>query len=169
MKKLSPRGIKILKIVHLFFAVLWIGGGIALLLVLFSVSPENGDELYMKSRIIQIIDDFLIIPGALGSFFIGIVYGIWTNWGFFKHKWITVKWVVTVAQILFGTFVLGPWVNENVEIASQLRDAAMDNAVLLHNVQMSQIFGSGQVFLLVAVFLVVSVLKPWKGKKASKQ
>lgn len=165
MKKLSSRGIKILKIIHLFFAVLWIGGGIALLVVLFSVNPANGDELYMKSRIIQIIDDYLIIPGALASFFIGIVYGIWTNWGFFKYKWIIVKWIVTVAQILFGTFVLGPWVNENVEIASQLRDAAMDNATLLHNINMSQTWGTLQVLILASVFLIVSVMKPWNKKK----
>lgn len=168
MKKLNPLGIKILKIIHLFFAVLWIGGGIALLVVLFSVTPLNGDELYMKSRILQIIDDFLIIPGAITSFFIGIVYGIWTNWGFFKHRWITAKWIVTVAQILFGTFALGPWINENVEIANQFRDAALDNATLLQNIEMSQIWGTIQVLLLVLVFLVISVLKPWKGRRKKK-
>lgn len=166
MKKLSSKGIKILKIIHLFFAVLWIGGGIALLVVLFGINPMNGDELYMKSRIIQLIDDCLIIPGALASFFIGIVYGMWTNWGFFKYKWITVKWVVTVAQILFGTFALGPWVNETVEIANELRDAAMTDATLLHNIEMSQTYGTIQVIILVVAFLVVSVLKPWKKKKS---
>lgn len=166
MKKLSSKGIKILKIIHLFFAVLWIGGGIALLVVLFGINPMNGDELYMKSRIIQLIDDCLIIPGALASFFIGIVYGIWTNWGFFKHRWITVKWVVTIAQILFGTFVLGPWVNETVDIANELRDAAMTDATLLHNIEMSQTYGTIQVIILVVAFLVVSVLKPWKKKKS---
>lgn len=165
MKKLSSRGVKILKIIHLFFAILWIGGGIALLVVLFGINPMNGDELYMKSRIIQLIDDCLIIPGALASLFIGIVYGIWTNWGFFKHRWITVKWVVTVAQILFGTFALGPWVNETVEIADRMRDAAINDATLLHNLEMSRIWGTLQVALLILVFLVVSVLKPWKKKK----
>lgn len=166
MKKLSSRGVKILKIIHLFFAALWIGGGIALLVVLFSVNPVNGDELYMKSRIVQIIDDYLIIPGAMASFLIGVVYGIWTNWGFFKYNWIVVKWIVTIAQILFGTFVLGPWVNENVEIANKLRDAAMDNATLVHNIQMSQTWGTLQVLILILVFLIVSVMKPWNKKKS---
>lgn len=165
MKKLGSQGVKILKIFHLFFAILWIGGGIALVLIFFSVNPINGDELYMRSRIIQIIDDFLIIPGAMGSLLIGIVYGVWTNWGFFKYKWIIFKWILTIAQILFGTFILGPWVNENVEIAFRLRDAAMNDATLLHNLQMSQIWGTVQVVILVLSFLVVSVLKPWKAKK----
>ncbi|MDH6310455.1 putative membrane protein [Dysgonomonas sp. PFB1-18] len=165
MKKLSPQGVKILKMFHLFFAILWIGGGLALVILFFSVNPANGDELYMKSRIIQIIDDFLIIPGAMASLLIGIIYGIWTNWGFFKHKWLIVKWIMTILQILFGTFVLGPWVNENVEIASALRDAAMDDATLLHNVKMSQIWGTVQVAILVITFIVVSVQKPWRPKK----
>ncbi len=165
MKKLSPQGVKILKMFHLFFAILWIGGGLALVILFFSVNPANGDELYMKSRIVQIIDDYLIIPGAMASLLIGIIYGIWTNWGFFKYKWIIVKWIMTVVQILFGTFVLGPWVNENVEIASTLRDAAMDDATLLHNVKMSQIWGTVQVAILVLTFIVVSVQKPWKPKK----
>lgn len=150
---------------HLFFAILWIGGGLALVIILFLIEPTSGDELYMKSRIIQVIDDFLIVPGALASFFIGIVYGVWTNWGFFKHKWITLKWILTIAQILFGTFVLGPWVNKNVEIAFTLRNAALNDSTLLHNVQMSQIWGTTQVAILVLAFIVISVQKPWKAKK----
>lgn len=166
MKKLGSQGIKILKIIHLFFAVLWIGGAIALLTVLFFSQPTTGDELYMTSRILQIVDDFLIIPGAIASFFIGIIYGVWTNWGFFKHRWLVVKWIVTVAQILFGTFALGPWVDRNVEIANELRNAALTNAELLHNLEMSKIYGSIQTSLLIIVFLVVSVMKPWRKKRA---
>ena len=75
---------------------------------------------------------------------------------------------MTVAQILFGTFALGPWINENVEIANQFRDAALDNATLLQNIEMSQIWGTIQVLLLVLVFLVISVLKPWKGRRKKK-
>ncbi len=165
MKKLGPQGIKVLKIVHLFFAVLWIGGAIGLLAILFLANPTNGDELYMSSRISQIVDDFLVIPGAIGSFFIGIVYGVWTNWGFFKHRWLVVKWIVTVAQILFGTFALGPWIDRNVEIAYELRDVALTNAEFLSNLEMSRIYGSIQTLLLVAVFLIVSVVKPWRPKR----
>lgn len=162
MKKLSSQGVKVLKMFHLLFAILWIGGGLALTIVLFSVQPETGDELYMKSRILQIIDDFLIIPGAMVSFLIGVIYGVWTNWGFFKHKWITVKWIMTLLQILFGTFVLGPWINQNVEIAHLLRDNALSDATLLHNLHMSKIWGTTQVAILIITFIVISVQKPWK-------
>ncbi|PWE00536.1 hypothetical protein DDZ16_04900 [Marinilabilia rubra] len=147
--------------VHLLFVVMWIGGAIALTIVLFSVHPETGDGLYMKSRIIQIIDDFIIIPGAMGNLLIGIIYGVWTRFGFFKFRWMIVKWILTVAQILFGTFFLGPWVNENVKIADELGKAAFSNDTFQHNLEMNAIWGTVQLLLLLFV-LVVSVQKPWK-------
>ncbi len=164
MPTLKKQGLKILKMVHLLFVVMWIGGAIALTLVLFLVQPETGDELYMKMRILQVIDDLIIIPGALGNLLIGIVYGVWTKFGFFKQPWIIVKWVLTVAQILFGTFFLGPWVNENVRIADILRESAFADITFQHNLQMNAIWGTIQLTLLIFV-LVISVQKPWRGTK----
>ena len=161
MPTLKKQGLKILKMVHLLLVVMWIGGAIALTLVLFLVQPETGDELYMKMRILKTIDDLIIIPGAMGNLLIGIVYGVWTKFGFFKQPWITVKWVLTVAQILFGTFFLGPWVNENVEIANNLRQGAFNDATFQQNLEMNAIWGSVQLALLLFV-LVISVQKPWR-------
>lgn len=63
IKKLKSQTIKILKMLHLFFAFSWIIGGVALCLLIFITYPESGDELYMRSRILQIIDDYFIIVG----------------------------------------------------------------------------------------------------------
>lgn len=167
MKKLGPTGVKTLKIAHLLFAILWIGGGIALITILFTTQPTTGEELFIRSRVLQIIDDYMIIPGAMATLVTGLVYSIWTNWGFFKHNWISVKWVFTIAQILFGALVLGPWVNNNVEMASTLGSAALTNEVLNHNIMMSKLWGSIQVLLLI-LLVVISVIKPWR-KKSKKQ
>jgi len=40
-----------------------------------------------------------------------VVYSIFTNWGWFKHKWITVKWCINAFGMVLGTFWLGQWVN----------------------------------------------------------
>lgn len=163
-KKLNPQGVKILKMLHIFFAFCWIVGALAMCLLLFITLPESGDELYMRSRILQIIDDYFIIYGAIGALLTGLVYSIWTNWGFFKHRWIIVKWIMTILQILFGTFVLGPCINDNVVIAGQLRDAALTDPVFLNNLQSSQLYGSIQTTLLL-LYIFISVQKPWKKKK----
>jgi len=164
MKKFSPQAMKILKMFHISFAFCWVIAALILLSLLVIPNPESGDELYMQSRIVQIVDDYFIIPGALGSLLTGLIYGIWTNWGFFKHTWITVKWILTILQILFGTFVLGPYVNNNVILANQIRDKAMlSNDIMLFqaNVQTTLIGGSVQ-FALLVFMVVISVQKPWR-------
>ncbi|MDR2921252.1 MAG: DUF2269 family protein [Tannerella sp.] len=163
MKKLNTQEVKILKIFHLFFAFCWIVGGLTLCLLVFITHPESGDELYMRSRILQIVDDYFIIYGAIGALVTGLVYSIWTNWGFFKHPWIIVKWVMIIMQILFGTFVLGPCINNNVILADQLRDAALTDPAFLENIHMTQIWGTVQTLLLLVV-IIISVQKPWKKK-----
>ena len=165
LKKLTPQAVKILKMFHIFFAFCWIIGGVALCLLVFITFPESGDELYMRSRILQIVDDYFIIYGASGAFITGLIYSLWTNWGFFKHPWIIVKWIMTILQIIFGTFVLGPCINNNVIIANQLRDAALTDPVFLENIQTTQVWGTVQTVLLLAV-IAISVQKPWKKKKA---
>lgn len=158
---LNAQGVKILKMMHIFFAFCWIVGAIALCLLLFITLPQSGDELYMRSRILQIIDDYFIIYGAFGSLITGLIYSIWTNWGFFKHRWIIVKWIMTIMQILFGTFVLGPCINNNVVIADQMRNDALTDPVFLSNLLSSQIWGTVQTTLLL-LYIFVSVQKPWK-------
>ncbi|MDR2040468.1 MAG: DUF2269 family protein [Bacteroidales bacterium] len=164
IKKLKPQAVKILKMLHIFFAFSWIISGVTLCLLVFITSPQSGDELYMRSRILQIVDDYFIIGGALGALVTGLTYSIFTNWGFFKHPWITVKWIMIILQMLFGTFILGPCINGNVLIADQLRDGALTDPAFLENIRTTQIWGTVQtVFLLVVI--VISVQKPWKRKK----
>lgn len=164
MKTLGPKGLKYLKILHLLLAIMWIGGALAMSVLALTGKPETGDELYMFSRMLQIIDDYLIIPGAMGNILIGIVYGIWTKWGFFKYRWLTVKWILTIVQVLFGTFVLGPWINGNVELAQTLGRDVLSGSDYFHNLEMTRIWGTVQTTILLS-FIVISVLKPWKRKQ----
>jgi len=168
MKKLNSNQIRILKIIHIFFFVSWIGGGIGLISLMFLAQPHFPDDIYMKYRSMQVIDDYIIIPGALGSLFTGLIYSIWTNWGFFRWRWLTVKWTLTVAQILFGTFALGPWLNGNVDIAMKLRAAALSNPGFAQNASHIQLWGTVQVLFLLFM-VIISVIKPWKKKPVPKQ
>jgi uncharacterized membrane protein len=161
MRRLSVRGQRWLKIVHLVFACAWLGGALALLLILFLARPAGGDELYAVQLCMTIVDDFLIIPGALGCLFTGVLYGIATNWGFFRHRWLTVKWIATVTVISFGTFWLGPWLNANAALAKAERAAAWMNPDFVHNQAMNMACGPVQLVVLVGL-VWVSVAKPWK-------
>ncbi|MDR2934871.1 MAG: hypothetical protein LBV70_03185, partial [Candidatus Adiutrix sp.] len=109
MKKFGARGQRILKIIHLVLAGVWLGGSLGLNLMLAALGPgQSGGELLGYDLARQFVDDFVIIPGALGCLFSGLLISLFTLWGFFKHPWVAVKWLLTVACILFGTFYLGP-------------------------------------------------------------
>ncbi|MBD8349010.1 MULTISPECIES: hypothetical protein [unclassified Dysgonomonas] len=164
MKKLGSKGIKVLKILHLIFAMIWTSGAIAMVLITFLSKAQSVDELHMKYSILLVVDNWLIITGAMTSLVIGIVYGIFTNWGFFKHRWIIVKWIITVAQILFGTFAYHPALTQNLSLISELKEEVVFNAEFIANNRFMEISGFFQSGLLLFM-IVISVFKPWKAKK----
>jgi len=116
----------------------------------------------------KVIDDFIVIPSAFGTLITGLLFSWFTPWGFFKFKWITVKWIVIVIQILLGSFCLGPWLNGAVAIADAERINALQNQTYLYLSQMNQYFGMLQMVLLVLV-VFVSVYKPWGKRKTKKE
>jgi len=166
MLKFNATGVKTLKLVHLLFVVMWIGGGIALLLGLFLSNPENISEYYMKYRILMILENYIVIPGAMGNLLIGFVYGFFTKWGFFKHKWITLKWILTIATILFGLFFLGPWLIHIMEMLTPHESKVLSSETLHAYIYLSKLGSFQIVILLFMVYL--SVFKPFK-KRRKKQ
>ena len=155
-----------LKGFHLIAVSSWIGGAVSLLALYFPKEGVNdGGVLYGINRSIHHVDmNIVVIPGAIGSLLTGLFYSLFSHWGFFKHNWLTFKWIVTLTAIVFGTFFLGPWETAMMDISSRIGMASLQNPAYLYNQQMNLIFGTFQVtVLLITVF--VSILKPWKSKK----
>lgn len=164
MKKLGQKGRSWLKGFHIFFACAWVGTGISMMVLsLVNGHIQNGDELYAVNASIKVLDDYIIIPAALGSLITGLLISLYTNWGFFKFNWVIFKWVATLAQIIFGTFWLGPWTNNATAISDLERGLALQNSAYLYDKQMGAVFGGIQVLLLIAQVLI-SAYKPW-GKR----
>lgn len=166
MKKMPPKGQRWLKIIHLTLAAIWLSSGFALVLLALFLTPEKGNAIYGTTLAMKFIDDFLIIPAANGCLLTGLIYGIWTHWGFFKHRWVILKWIITLYGIIVGTIWLGPWMNEMAAITGQLGNKALTNADYLSIRQQNIFWGALQVATLF-VALGVSVLKPWKKKPAA--
>jgi len=163
MKKLKAKGMKILKIFHLILIMIWVVGVIAMA-ILSMVTPQSGDELYMILKAIRLIDDALVIPGATLTVITAIIYGIFTNWGFFKHRWITVKWIVSIVVIIVGTFYFSPMLDSSIEMADVGRYSMLTNSEIAYKMNACKIGAMCQSAVLLFL-VVISVLKPWKGKK----
>ena len=163
MRKLGTRSQKWLKALHIFFAALWAGGAFAMVTRQFGIHADHGMELYGILSMLKYIDDCVIIPGAIGSLLTGLTYSIWTNWGWIKHRWIAVKWLINLFGVLFGTFFLGPWLNGLPPIALEKGLLALSDPAYLHNRRMLYIFGTFQCLTIIFA-LVLSALKPWKAR-----
>jgi len=169
MPMLGARGLRWLKGFHLIAVACWLGGGVALLLLYFLKSGvSDGGVLFGINQSIHHVDmAVVVIPGAFGCLITGLIYSIFSNWGFFKHKWLLVKWIVTISAIFIGTFWLGPWETTMMEISGRLGISALDNQAYLYNQRMNLIFGGLQCLLLV-VTVFVAVFKPWRKKRAKR-
>ena len=162
MKKLSMSGQRFLKAVHLVVVGLWLSCVIVLLVMpIISRHIETGEELYMYNLIYHFIDLYILTPAAIATLLTGIVYSLFTKWGFFRHGWLVYKWIVTLTIIISGTFYLGPMVTKMLAITDLKRLSALQDAYYVQGVTIG-IWAAiiNTLLLLTAVFF--SVYKPWK-------
>jgi uncharacterized membrane protein len=169
MPKLGPKGVRWLKGFHLIAVACWVGGAVSLLLLYFiKQGVTDGGVLYGINRSIHHVDmAVVVIPEAFGCLLTGILYSTFSNWGFFKHKWMVLKWIVTVAAILFGTFYLGPWETTMMEISGKLGISALTDPSYLYNQRMNLLFGALQCLVLMTT-VFISIFKPWKKKEKNR-
>lgn len=166
MRKLSVKGQKWLKCLHIYSAAVWVGCATVLPIMQFFIAPDNGSELYGILTTLDFIDLFILVPGAIGTFLTALMYSIWTHWGWFKHKWIIVKWIICIFGMIFGTFWLGPWISEMSHIAKDIGMEALTDPLYVNNRYNSLVFGTLQTATVIFA-LFISTLKPWKNKKPS--
>lgn len=167
MKTLGSKGLKFMKLIHLIAAFLWVGGALSIVLILTCFHPENPHEMYMFSHALKAIDDMMVVVGAYGFIVSGILYGIFTKWGFFKYRWITVKWVLTLLMILSGTFLMGPCINGNAFPVEEIARYTTEADTFWKNVAQNTRWGYVQLILLTLT-VIISVYKPWKSKTPQK-
>lgn len=155
-----------MKAFHSLFACMWVGAAIVLSVKQFFVRGSSGGELYGILTTLDFIDIYIIIPGAIGVLLTGVIYSVWTRWGWFKHPWITVKWAICLYGVLFGTYPLGPWMSRLAHMSGDLGMAALHDPTFLHTRTMLFLFGTFQAATLVfAVF--ITALKPWRKTQPS--
>jgi uncharacterized membrane protein len=162
MPKLGMKGRQVLKSFHIIAVSIWIGSGICLVIVPLRMKIESSEELAGMNSTLNFIDINILVPAAISCLVTGLLFSVFTNWGFVRHGWIILKWLVTVAAILFGTFFLGPWMDRIATISSETGPAAFADPIYLRLVYLNIGFGSLQQLVLTAM-VFVSIFKPWPG------
>ncbi len=152
---------------HIGFAALWTGTVLSMCLIAFSNRlTSNADAIHPINATINLLDDYIVIPSSIFSLISGGLLSWLTTWGFTKHYWVIVKWIATIALMVFGTFWLYPWANSATAISEAERLQAFENPLYMFEVK-GVILGTLIQALCLLVIIAISVLKPW-GKRPTK-
>ena len=163
MKKLGTTGLKILKISHLLFAIMWVGGVMALVSLQLGVTPETKETIYIAAVNHLVVDEYFLIPGGIGIVVTALIYGIFTGWGFFKQRWLMVKWILTILLVIIGAAYMGVTIKENVVYARNMLTVNLSTDLYWRNVYHVAIAGIIQLIGFIYI-IAISVIKPWKKK-----
>ena len=152
---------KLVKSLHLLAAVAWMGGAFSLLeLAAGRESMEFEPEAVRVINIcIYYVDCLVVLPGIIGCIVSGLLYSIYTPFGFVKYFWIAYKWLISLSAFFWGSLFLGPWADDVVALANSLGLGGL--LATIHNCVMPQTsWGAYAQILLLSSVVIVSVYRP---------
>jgi hypothetical protein len=106
MRKFGSLALRILKMFYILLIVLFLGGILSSFALLMNLDLSSYEDVYINYKIFNIISDNVVKLGAQGTILLGAVYGFFTRWGFIKHKWLAVKWILFIIQTFAGILVV---------------------------------------------------------------
>ncbi|MBI5035117.1 MAG: DUF2269 domain-containing protein [Chloroflexi bacterium] len=159
MYKFGSNVLKLLKMLHIVLIVLFLGGILSSYALTLNLNLSDFDQVYLTYKSLGIISDDVVKIGALGTIGLGLVYGFFTRWGFVKHKWLAVKWVVFIAQTFIGILVVDKLRVANMMLLETHRVATLSDPVFIDNHYLRQYVVIVQIILTLTA-LVLSVTKP---------
>ncbi len=162
MKKphLSPAGRQWLKSAHLNVSLIWLGAAITMNVLRYAWAPAADMDLYAVDHSIALIDNWVVVPAAWLSLLTGVFASWLTPWGFFKYRWVTLKWIATLAMMIYAPLFLARWDRSIAAISKVEGLMALQNPVYLQDRQWYTV--SGVTFIVILILLsLISTLKPW--------
>jgi hypothetical protein len=166
MRKFGSLSLKLLKMVHMLMIVLFLGGILSSFALIMKLDLSNFEDVYLTYRSFNTISDNIVKVGAQGTILLGAVYGFFTKWGFIKHKWLAVKWILFIAQTFVGILIVDKLMVANLTLLGTEKVMALSDPVFIHNHFLRLYVVIGQIGLTL-VALILSVLKPGRSRVVS--
>ncbi|MDM5227594.1 DUF2269 family protein [Cytobacillus sp. NJ13] len=153
-----------LKILHIVLVSLFFGGIMSSLVLNFNMKLAAYDQTLDMYQNVVAISDYIVRTGAVGTLLVGFIYGLFTNWGFFKHRWVTIKWILFIIQTIVGITIVDELMVENLALLEAEGSKALTNPVFIDNHTVRQYAVYFQIAVTLFIF-AISVLRPWKKKR----
>ncbi|MFI0785461.1 DUF2269 domain-containing protein [Streptomyces lydicus] len=152
MQQLTRPARRGLLVLHVAVSVSWLGLSLGLLALGITGwttgSPDTASAAY---RAMKIFGDWLVLPIALVTLVSGLVLSLGTSWGLARHRWVHLKFWLTLATVLLSVFALRPGINH------QAAEAVAGNPAPAIDLVVAPAVATATYFFLTAI----SVLKPW--------
>ncbi|WP_457964043.1 DUF2269 domain-containing protein [Arthrobacter sp. D1-29] len=155
--KLFTTGIrKFALTVHIATSVGWLGA-VAVFLVLAMGGMTSSDPQLVRAAYVamNVVGWTVIFPLSLASLLSGVIQGLGTTWGLFRHYWVLIKLLVTTLATALLLLHLQP-VTRMAEIALNA-DLALTDAA---GMRVQLVADAGAALLVLLVATVLSVYKP---------
>ncbi|MEV6108931.1 DUF2269 domain-containing protein [Streptomyces sp. NPDC051940] len=140
-------------VVHVVVSVGWLGLSLGLLALSIAGYTSGSAAVAEASyRSMKVFTDWLILPIAFTTLLSGVLLSLGTVWGLARHRWVWIKFWLTLIATTATVFSLRPAVN-----------SAASDAIARVPVEAGQdLLFAPSVSLSIYLFCtVVSVLKPW--------
>ena len=166
MRKFGSIGLKLLKMFHILMIVLFLGGILSSFALLMKLDLSNFEDVDMTYKTFNIISDNVVKIGAQGTILLGAIYGFFTKWGFIKHKWLAVKWILFIAQTFIGILVVDKLMVANIALLETEKILALSDPIFIHNHFLRLYVVIAQIGLTLCA-LILSILKPGRSRRFS--
>ncbi|MFI8824192.1 DUF2269 domain-containing protein [Streptomyces sp. NPDC053431] len=147
MKHLRRPVRRALLVVHVAVSVAWLGLSLGLLtLGITAYTTQEVSLTQAAYRAMQVFADRLLAPVALVTFGSGLVLSLGTPWGLARHRWVWIKFWITLVTAIATIFALRPEITQAA--AAGVPDSSLVAAPVV----------STTAYLFMTA---ISVLKPW--------
>lgn len=151
----TPRLRKLALTSHVTFSVGWLGAVAAYLALaitgITSVDTEQARAAYLS---LKMIGWWVIVPASLAALLTGLIQSLGTEWGLFRHYWISVKLLLTSV----GTLIL---LGHMPAVSRMSGLASSSSSTDFGTLPIQLIIHAAGGLLLLATITALSVFKPW--------
>lgn len=142
---------------HVSASVGWLGAVAAFLaLAIAGLTHEEPETIRGAYVAMDLVGWFVIVPFCLASLLTGLVQSLGTEWGLFRHYWIQVKLLLTVA----GTILLLLHMQPTSRMASAVAETTELSADL-SRLRVQLVADAGAALFVLLLTTALSVYKPW--------
>ena len=149
--------LKWLRTLHIISAGLWFGATVCIgILAAICFFNQSEAEVLIIAPLVPELYRKIILRAALFTILQGLVYGFFTEWGFLRHRWVTLTWVFT---ILLSPCIGAGAIGQMFSLIDKVKTSGFNGGFYEGGTVL--LFISLQILIMV-IMIGISVFKPWK-------